>query len=107
MYWDWVRVEASRISSDGCTLVSECYHDCCLAHDLAYKHGKDPYHAYKLYAKGVLNYWERANSLTRSQADAAFRACIQQKSPVGMWSPMSWIRWLGVRVAGWQFWRHR
>jgi hypothetical protein len=106
LYWDWVRIEAARINSDGCTLVSECFHDCCLQHDLAYKWGKDPYAAYKLYCAGMLNYWEKAPAITRAQADADFRLCIQRKSPLGVWSVMSWVRWIGVRVGGGRYWRH-
>src|SRR3990167_10753649 len=91
-YWEWVRWVAARLHSDGCTGVSELYHDCCLEHDISYRTGLDPRIQY---TKG------RVIPLSRSEADARFRRCMQQQSVLGKLSPVSWYRWLGVRVGGW------
>ena len=72
------------ISSDGCTGVSDFYRDCCVIHDLAYRGGIDPW----------------GQPITRHQANINFRQCIQSRSTLGRFSPMSWIRWAGVEVFG-------
>lgn len=93
-YLKWVREEAKKINSDGCSGVPDFHKDCCLEHDLAYFWGRDPIEAYKLssgpHEDGVL--WSLAGKITRSEADARFRKC--QGDLMGFW------RWLGVRIGG-------
>ena len=99
-YWAWLSAQAHAAHSDGCTLVSEMFHECCEEHDLAYRYGKDPWSAY-------IFGWEDAESITRAEADARFRQCIQERSHLGKASPISWIRWAGVRLGGWKAWGKR
>lgn len=80
----YIKALSDAIDSDGCSVVSEIYHPCCVVHDLGYRHGVDPY----------------GQRITRRQTDANFRKCIQAESSLGRLSPTSWIRWLGVRVFG-------
>jgi hypothetical protein len=96
-YYAWVGQEAEKINSDGCTVVSEMFRPCCLEHDLAYRHKKDPRVAY-LYG------WEKAPAITRGEADKRFRECMTVASPLKKFSPLAYIRWLGVRVGGWFGW---
>jgi hypothetical protein len=72
------------LSSDGCTGVTEAYQPCCHEHDIAYATGRT--------VEGA--------PVTRAEADAMFRRCIQARSPLGRLSPMAWWRWAGVRVFG-------
>jgi hypothetical protein len=74
----------SAIKSDGCTVVSELYHECCVVHDLGYKFGIDPW----------------GNPLERGQIDHNFRTCMESRSKLGRFQPVAWGRWLGVRVFG-------
>ena len=96
-YKEWVEAEADFIRSDGCTLVSELYHWACLEHDLAYTYGRDPKDAYNVG-------WGNAKAITRGEADKRFRKAIQSLSKLGRWSPVSWGRWLGVRMGGYFLW---
>lgn len=130
LYWSWVKAEAKKINSDGCTVVSklyrlidkayklvkktdkhisEAYKVCCGEHDLAYWYAKDPRSAYRLYRDVPdSNYWYFADTVDRSEADKRFRSCIQIRSKLGKASPVSWVRWLGTRAGGWKPWRdHR
>lgn len=77
----------TALHSDGCTAVSEAYHDCCVIHDLGYKLGIDPW----------------GHPINKAEADLNFRKCMQSKSPLGKFSPMSWWRWLAVKVFGKKF----
>ena len=88
-YWERVRQRAAELGSDGCTLVTELYQDCCLEHDIAYRTGRDL----------------DGHPITRAQADQRFRQCIQARSPLGRFSPLAWWRWAGVRLFGWLFWK--
>jgi hypothetical protein len=90
-YWQWVREEAERVGSDGCTGVPDFHLDCCLEHDLAYRSGRDPRVAFR-------NGWDAAPDLERAIADERFKQCIQDESPLGKLSPMAAVRWLGVRL---------
>lgn len=108
LYWDWIRSEATKINSDGCTAVRDFYKDCCLQHDLGYWYGRCPCCAYKLYLNSVKDVWGEAPVATRKDIDETFRNCIQAKSSVRKASPMSWVRYAGVRIGGWWAWRkHR
>ena len=84
----WAKKVAKVIASDGCSGVPDFHLCCCIVHDLAYKFAVDPWGA----------------PLTRPEADAAFRACIQAHSTLGRFSPMSWWRWAGVRIGGQKAW---
>lgn len=77
------------IESDGCTAVTELYHICCVVHDLGYREGIDP--------------WGR--TVSRADVDRSFRLCMQKHSKLGRFSPMSWWRWVGVRVGGYFLWK--
>ena len=75
------------LRSDGCTAVSEVYHDACVIHDLGYKLGIDPW----------------GHPITKKDTDTNFRKCMQSKSVFGKLSPMSWWRWLAVSTFGGKF----
>lgn len=105
MYWSFVKDEATKIDSDGCSWVSELYRPCCLAHDLGYRYAKTPESAYAKYLEDTEDYWGEAVETTRSEVDKAFRDCIQERSKAKRWSPLSWIRYAGVRVLGRGIWK--
>lgn len=98
-YWEWVKEEAELVGSDGCSWVSELYQVCCYEHDLAYRYGKDPRQAY-------LKDWTRAGFIDRAEADRRFRDCIRAHSALGAFSPLAFVRWIGVRIGGWWAWKH-
>ena len=104
LYWTWIRKEAAKIKSDGCSGVPDFHLDCCLQHDLSYVYGKCPRSAYHHYCDDVGLYWEVADSISKREADATFRKCNQALSPFGKLSPMSWWRWAGVRIFGKGIW---
>lgn len=81
---DYIKALDKAINSDGCTGVKDYFRDCCVVHDLGYRYRIDP--------------WGRF--IERSQVDAGLRTCIQSKSKFGRFSPISWIRWAGVRIFG-------
>lgn len=109
LYWDWIEAEAKAINSDGCTLVTELFRPCCLQHDLGYYWAKDPRDAYvKWLQLAIENPWQEARTVGRDEVDIQFRDCIQSKSRVEHFSPISWLRYVGVRIGGWWAWRkHR
>lgn len=84
-----VEALAASIGSDGCSGVPDFYRCCCVVHDLAYKFRMDP--------------WGRPVR-TKKTADKNFRKCIQGHSRLGVLSPMSWWRWLGVKRFGQRPW---
>lgn len=90
-YLAWLRAWAKKSGSDGCTFVSEIHHDCCLQHDYACEEGFDPREVFE----------GRLTPMSRRSADALFRRCNQSRSPLGRFSPMSWWRWVGVRIGAW------
>ena len=87
-YWARVRRAAKALDSDGCTGVPDIHLDCCYEHDIAYSTGCDV----------------NLEPLTRRQADADFRRCLQARSWLGVFSPMAWWRWAAVRVCGRGIW---
>jgi len=108
LYPDFIRTEAEKIGSDGCTLVADFRKFCCEEHDLAYYYGKDPREAYRHYLNEARDCWFDPPRISREEADRLFRECIQSCSPVKGGSPLAWVRWLGVRAGGWNVWRkHR
>lgn len=93
-YWELVRAKAKELKSDGCTGVADFRIDCCYEHDIPYATGMDVF----------------GNTQGKAQTDKEFRHCIQERSPlrhVGLkvLSPMSWIRWTGVRLFGRGIWK--
>lgn len=90
-YWEQVSKKATEIASDGCTGVVDFYLSCCQRHDIHYR----------------LHVDLDGTPITREKADAMFRECIQQNSRLKKLSPMSWIRWAGVRLFGSKAWKHR
>lgn len=87
--WELVRKMAEELKADGCTGVIDFSRDCCLHHDIMYRTGKC--------CDGT--------KVTRAEADRLFRLCMQRRSIFGVCSPMSWVRWLGVRVFGCHAWK--
>lgn len=83
-YWDAIRRRAAELASDGCTLVADFYLDACLEHDVHWRTGRT--------LDGAL--------ISTRQANLRFRYVIQNRSPFGRLSPMSWWRWAGVSIAG-------
>ncbi|HXI13458.1 MAG TPA: hypothetical protein VNM92_12570 [Thermoanaerobaculia bacterium] len=83
-YREWVEDTAASLGSDGCTGVGAMYRFCCLEHDIFWR-------------TGVMR---DGTPITEAEANARFRSCIQRHSPFGWWSPLAWIRWLGVRFGG-------
>jgi hypothetical protein len=79
-----IRRRAAELHSDGCSGPTEVFHICCLAHDIAYRTGADHFD----------------HPITRREADARFRRCMQSRSPVGRFSPTAWFRWVLVRIFG-------
>jgi hypothetical protein len=95
LFRSWVREKAAELGADGCTGVPEFYRDCCLLHDIAYRTGRNP----------AALYLGREEFITRSEADQLFRDCMQQRSKLGKFNPMSWWRWAGVRLFASKAWR--
>ena len=89
-YWVLIRRLAETYHFDGCTGVPDFYINACLEHDGHYR-----FHA------TIFN-----KPITRAQADQRFREVIQCCSPWATYSPMSWWRWLGVRLLGGPAWDH-
>ena len=104
-YKDWVVREALNIKSDKCTFALDIHAWCCYEHDLGCSYQKDPRNAFTHYLAASVGLgpadvsaWTLAIPITRREADARFRRCLQKHSKLGRFSPMSWWRWLGVRI---------
>lgn len=90
-YWQAITAWA-LVHSDGCSGVADIYIRACWEHDYHYRFGRT--------LSGA--------PISRRQADARFRQVIQELSPAGVLSPVSWWRWAGLRLAGWKAWNgHR
>lgn len=92
LYGVLVEALAKKYNSNGCTGVPDFYLIGCWEHDIAYRTQTDPY----------------GEPITRREADKRFRWYIQLRSPFGIFSLMSWWRWVGVRILGslwWAKWR--
>ena len=79
------------VKSDGCTKVPDYFLPECIKHDFYYRThiGFD------------------GKVLTRAEADKRFRLGMQKRSVLGILSPVSWIRWAGVRLFAQAAWdRH-
>ena len=110
LYWDWLKIEAAKIKSDGCSKVVDFRKDCCFEHDLAYYYAKDPRSAYNYYRTTAApdrdRCWHYADPITRREADARIKKCYSDKSILNGLSPFSWTRFLGTRIGGWFAWKN-
>lgn len=84
VYWDHVYAKGAELKTDGCSFVSQAFHQCCVEHDVHYRTHK------RL----------DGSAITRAEADKRFRECMQMRSRFGVLSPMAWWRWAGVRLFG-------
>lgn len=90
-YWDRVAAWGKK-NSDGCTGVPDFYVEACWEHDYHYR-----------YAMTLLG-----DPITFEESNARFRESIQMRSRLRWFSPMSWVRFLGVRAFGRPLWdEHR
>lgn len=76
------------VHSDGCTNVPNFRKDECYKHDFYYRTHVD-------FSGRVIR---------RKDADALFRLGLQSKSWFGEFDPMSWWRWLAVRLFAARAW---
>lgn len=88
-YWQRVRDEAARLGSDGCTMGSAAFRDCCLEHDVHYRTG----------------YTIDGQPLHQHEADLRLRACIQRNSRFGWYSPLAWGRYVVLKWRGQKAWK--
>jgi hypothetical protein len=96
-YWAWVKIEAQKINSDGCSKSKDWQVHCCYEHDLACHYGKDP-------RKAVLTGWANAPKISRRDADKAFTGCNLKYSKGFVGTTRSLLRYLGVRIGSlWPF----
>jgi hypothetical protein len=87
-----VRHVARSLKSDGCSgPTTQWYQDGCFEHDIAYRTGFDPLGA----------------PISRREADKRLRWYVQISSPLGVFSYISWRRWIGVRIGGYLAWHGR
>jgi hypothetical protein len=113
LYWDWIKAEAKKANSDGCSFVPDWRLPCCHEHDIAYAYAKDPRDAYRHWRNLTIadeqanGWWDLAEPITRGEADKRFRQCNQKKSKLGKWSPFAAWRWVGVRLLGRKIWAGR
>ncbi len=84
---EYVRTLKVAINSDGCTGVIDVYGNCCVFHDLGYRFHIDIY----------------GRPVDRNQVDDGFRRCMQKKSLMKWFNPMSWWRYAAVRWIGDKF----
>ena len=88
-YWSALARWAAA-HSDGCTGVKDIYVSACHEHDFHYRFA----HTFAGTPEAP------GESITKSEADTRFRQVMQWQSPLGRFSPVSWIRWSGVRLFG-------
>ena len=81
LIWAYVR-------SDGCTSVPNFHVRACWEHDFYFRTHHD-------FCGHVISFWE---------ANRRFRIRIQRLSWLGVCSPISWWRWLGVTLLGRNAW---
>lgn len=92
-YWGMVQFVAWKLGSNGCSGVPDFFRDACLEHDIHWRTGQTI----------------DGEALTLAESNQRFRWVIQSRSIFGVWSPMSWWRWVGVLIAGMfvhHFWRN-
>lgn len=82
----------SEKNSDGCTGVRDLYVQACWEHDYHYTYARTFY----------------GDPIDRSFADHRFRDVVQMLSVFHQESPLSWWRWVGLRIFGGKAWNdHR
>jgi hypothetical protein len=87
-YWQRVKDYARQLGGDGCSGPTlQVHRSCCDEHDIHYRTGR------------TLD----GRPITRAEADAEFRRCMQARSLGGRWHPLPWWRWVAVRLAGWRY----
>jgi hypothetical protein len=87
-YWQRVKDYARQLGGDGCSGPTlQVHRSCCDEHDIHYRTGR------------TLD----GQPITRAEADAEFRRCMQARSVGGRWHPLPWWRWVAVRLAGWRY----
>lgn len=90
-YWKAV-ADWAKDNSDGCTGVPDYYIEACWEHDFHYKYAQTLY----------------GDPITLEEANSRIRKAIQMRSKVRWFSPLSWIRYLGVSILGTPIWdKHR
>jgi hypothetical protein len=82
-YWERLKEWAAQ-NSDGCTKAADIHVECCYEHDYHYVFGETL----------------EGSPITKAEADVQFRRCIQSRSKLGKFSPMSWWRFAAVRLFG-------
>ena len=87
-YEDQLRELAKSIGSDGCTAALQVHQVCCWEHDWCYVTGMTP----------------RGRLISKVEADARFRECLQARSPFRGYSPLAWWRWVAVTWFGRGVW---
>ena len=87
--WKELAKKAAELKFDGCTGVADFHLPCCYHHDLMYRTGKDIY----------------GTEVSRKEADYEFMLCIQSRSRLGKFSPMAFVRWVGVRLLASRAWK--
>jgi hypothetical protein len=95
-YKRWVRAEAVKIKSDGCTASLEIKRECCYEHDLGYYYGRDPRDAFDLFKKGHSQAWENAKKIGKVKLDIRLGNCSKL-----------YHRTLGTLIGGWGIWRRK
>ena len=90
LYWTNVRRIAKELGSDGCTGVVDIFLSACLEHDIHFR-------THKFLCGCEIDF---------STANYIFRRRIQQRSLFGRFSPVSWLRWIGVNHFGRKAWNN-
>lgn len=104
LYVEWIKSEAQKINSDGCTAVSEWNKWCCFEHDLGCHYKKDPRKAFELYLYGLSDVWAMAPEMSRREADKRFAKCNLSNARDLVGFVRTGIRYIGVRIGAlWPF----
>lgn len=88
-YWDQVRRRARELKTDGCSGISQTFLAPCLEHDIHYR------------TRSTMN----GDPISRRRADWLMLQATMSRSVVRCATPMGWMRYVGLRVAGWVAWR--
>lgn len=90
--WADIRRQAQALGTDGCSGPTlPVFVDCCYQHDIAYRTHAD----------------EFGDPITRREADARMRECIQWRDIFGEASVVAQVRYWALRAFGWWAWRQR
>ena len=97
VYWDQVRAIARWLGTDGCSSVSQVYMAPCLEHDIHYRTRQ----CVDKFIHGIDLDWP----ISRFQADVQMLLATMSRSPARVFTPIGWVRFWGLRMAGWKAWR--